>query len=112
NSYIGFIDRARKMALTHVPKNKFDYYNEMSGDSLLSKSGNDLLNGVPQPKGPRKNWKEEDIAPLLADGLGNRDFENGKNMFAASTCITCHSMHGEGSNIGPDLTQLGTRFSP
>ena len=112
NSYIGFIDRARKMALTHVPKDKFDYYNKMSGDSLLSKSGNDLLNGVPQPKGPRKNWKEEDIAPLLADGLGKRDFENGKNMFAATSCITCHSIHGEGANIGPDLTQLGTRFSP
>lgn len=112
NSYVGFIDRARKMALSHVPKNKFDYYNEMSGDSLLSKSGNDLLDGVPQPKGPGKNWKEEDIAPLLAGGLGKRNFENGKNMFAATTCITCHSMGGAGENIGPDLTQLGTRFSP
>ena len=100
------------MALSHVPKNKFDYYNKMSGDSLLSKSGNDLLDGVPQPKGPGKNWKEEDIAPLLAGGLGKRNFEDGKNMFAATTCITCHTMRGEGENIGPDLTQLGTRFSP
>src|SRR5690606_18683671 len=38
--------------------------------------------------------------------------ENGENMFAATSCITCHSIHGEGANIGPDLTQLGTRFSP
>ena len=33
-------------------------------------------------------------------------------MYAATQCITCHSMRGEGGIIGPDLTQLGTRFSP
>src|SRR5690606_15057873 len=27
-SYVGFIDRARKMALAQVPKDKFEYYNE------------------------------------------------------------------------------------
>lgn len=109
-SYIGFIDKARKMALSHVPKDKFEYYNEMSGDSLLSNSGNDIKNAI-QPEGPWKNWQEEDIKPLLADGLKDRDFERGKNMFIATTCITCHSIAGSGENIGPDLTQLGTRFS-
>ncbi|WP_149277037.1 c-type cytochrome [Pareuzebyella sediminis] len=111
-SYIGFVDKARKMALTHVPTGKFDLYNQMSGDSLLTSSGNDLATTSVQPKGPRKNWKEEDIAPLLADGLENRDFEQGRNMFLATNCISCHAMRGEGSNIGPDLTQVGTRFSP
>ncbi len=110
HSYIGYIDKARKMALSHVPKNKFEYFNKMSGDSLLSSSGNDLLS-VAQPKGPGKNWQVEDIDPLLKDGLGKRDFEDGKNMFAATACITCHTMNGSGQNIGPDLTQLGTRFS-
>jgi putative heme-binding domain-containing protein len=33
-------------------------------------------------------------------------------MFAATRCISCHTMRGEGGNVGPDLTQLGTRFSP
>ena len=65
-----------------------------------------------QPKGPRHNWQVEEIEALVADGLKGRDFEYGKSMFAATTCITCHSMQGEGENIGPDLTQLGTRFSP
>jgi putative heme-binding domain-containing protein len=32
-------------------------------------------------------------------------------MFAASMCMSCHSFKGEGGQIGPDLTQLGTRFS-
>ncbi|WP_373516795.1 c-type cytochrome [Pricia sp.] len=110
-SYIGFIDKARKQALTHVPKNKMEFYNQMSGDSLLSSTGNDLVANAVQPKGPRKNWTEEDIAPLLEDGLGNRDYEQGRNMYLATNCITCHAMGGEGQNIGPDLTQIGTRFS-
>ena len=110
-SYIGYIDKAREMALSHVPKSKFEYYNQMSGDSLLTSSGNDLAIGV-QPKGPGKNWQEEDIDPLLENGLGDRNFTQGKNMFIATTCINCHTMRGEGENIGPDLTQLGTRFTP
>jgi len=111
-SYVGFVDKARKNALANVSKNKFEMYNQMSGDSLLSSSGNDLATNAIQPKGPRTNWTEEEIAPLLADGLTNRDFEQGRNMFLATNCITCHAMKGEGQNIGPDLTQIGTRFSP
>ncbi len=111
-SYIGFIDKARKSALMQVPKNKFEYYNTISGDSLLGSSGNELVQNAVQPEGPGKNWQMEEIKALLADGLEGRDFESGKNMFAATTCITCHSMRGEGENIGPDLTQLGTRFTP
>ncbi|MBT9190110.1 MULTISPECIES: c-type cytochrome [Zobellia] len=110
-SYIGFIDKARKKALTHVAANKKEFYNQMSGDSLLSKSGNELVSSAVQPKGPGKRWEEKDITPLLADGLQNRNFETGRNMFLATNCVTCHSMRGEGENIGPELSQIGTRFS-
>jgi putative heme-binding domain-containing protein len=48
---------------------------------------------------------------LLKDGLSNRDFENGKAMFNAVLCSACHGMRGEGGVAGPDLTQVGTRFS-
>ena len=111
NSYIGFIDEARELALTHVPKDKFEFYNEMSGDSLLDNSGNNLAN-LPSAEGPRRNWEmDEALAVLDSAGLENRSFDNGKTMYAAARCITCHSMQGEGGNIGPALTQLGTRFS-
>src|SRR5690606_20666521 len=49
-SYVGFIDRARKMALSHVPENKFDYFNELSGDSLLTSTGLDLAVSTVQPE--------------------------------------------------------------
>lgn len=32
-------------------------------------------------------------------------------MFAAALCSSCHMMQGEGGSIGPDLSQLGTRFT-
>lgn len=108
-SYIGFIDKARKKALTHVPNDKVDYYNTLSGADLLTQSGNDLAD-KPQPKGPgRRRTLEESLA--LVEQLSKRDFENGKNMYAATLCSSCHSMRGEGGAVGPDLTQVGTRFS-
>lgn len=110
-SYVGFIDRARKMALTHVSRDKFDYYNELSGASLLTGSGNDLMISTIQPQGPGRNWKVEEALPLM-DDLKGRNLVVGKGMYAATLCQSCHTMQGEGGIVGPDLTQLGTRFSP
>lgn len=109
-SYVGFIDRARKLALKHVPEGKTAYYDKLSGGELLTKNGNDLVKVV-YPKGPGRQWKLENALPLLEAGLTNRNFEQGKNMYDAITCNRCHTMRGEGGSIGPDLTQLGTRFS-
>lgn len=110
-SYVGFIDRARKMALSHVSKEEYDYFNELSGASLLTQNGNDLLISEIQPQGPGKNWTVEEAMTLL-EGLKSRDLVKGKAMFAATLCLSCHTMQGEGGVVGPNLTQLGTRFSP
>lgn len=109
-SYVGFIDRARKMALTNVAKADFDKYNELSGASLLTGSGNDLRVSDIQPVGPGRRWTVEEALPLM-ENLAGRDFVKGKAMYAASLCLSCHTMRGEGGIVGPDLTQLGTRFS-
>lgn len=109
-SYVGFIDKARRKALAHTPANKTSYYDTLSGGALLTESGNDLAD-LPQPKGPGKWRSKEEALAIDVASLTNRDFVNGKNMFAASLCSSCHTMKGEGGNIGPDLTQVGTRFS-
>ncbi len=109
-SYIGFVDKARQMALENVPKNQFAHFNTLSGDSLLDDSGNDLAD-LPQPKGPGKRWTIESASLVADSGLVDRNFEQGKMMFAASLCSSCHTMQSEGGNIGPDLTQLGNRFT-
>lgn len=109
-SYIGFIDKARKKALAHTPADKTEYYNKLSGADLLTASGNDLANR-PQPKGPGRRRTMEEALALLDEPLANRDFEQGKNMFEATLCSSCHGMRGEGGAIGPDLSQVGSRFS-
>jgi putative heme-binding domain-containing protein len=110
-SYVGFIDRARKLALKNVAESKRAYYDKLGGAEMLSASGNDVMN-VDSPKGPGKQWKLDDAVALLDAPLTGRDFQNGKSMYAATTCIRCHALGSEGGgNVGPDLTNLGTRFS-
>lgn len=109
-SYVGFIDRARKLALKNVSEDKKAYFDKLSGGDMLSKSGNDLVSAT-YPKGPGKNWNLTNGLPLIEKGLTGRNFEQGKSMYAATTCANCHTMRGEGGAIGPDLTQLNTRFS-
>lgn len=111
NSYVGFINHARKTALENVPKNRFDHYNTLSGDSLISSSGLEVLADIPKPKGPGKRWEMSNALEVVENDSTSRVFENGKNMFAATLCSSCHTMGSSGSNIGPDLTQLGTRFT-
>lgn len=110
-SYVGFLDRARKMALASVDKADFEKYDEMSGGKLLTESGNDIANTGVQPEGPGRRWTVEEAEPLVANLVG-RDLVKGKAMYAATLCQSCHTMQGEGGAIGPDLSQLGTRFSP
>jgi putative heme-binding domain-containing protein len=109
-SYVGFINQARKMALTHVPKDQVEHFNTVSGQELLAESGNDLREG-PEAKGPGRRWTVEEALPIVEQKSRKPDFEQGKLMYAAGRCSSCHTMRGEGGNIGPDLTQLGTRFS-
>jgi putative heme-binding domain-containing protein len=109
-SYVGFLDRARKMALASVDKADFEKYDEMSGGKLLTASGNDIANTGVQPEGPGRRWTVEEAEPLVANLVG-RDLVKGKAMYAATLCQSCHTMQGEGGAIGPDLSQLGTRFS-
>jgi putative heme-binding domain-containing protein len=110
NSYVGFLNKARKIALENVPANKKEYYNQLSGGDLLTESGKDLSTGD-YPKGPWKNYTLKNIDTIFAAELSQRDFKKGKAMYIATTCAKCHAIKGEGGNIGPDLSQIGTRFS-
>jgi putative heme-binding domain-containing protein len=110
NSYIGYINEARKFALANVPKSEFAKYDSISGGSKLNERGIQLANAV-HAKGPGRNWTMEEAAPLFQNELSGRNFEDGKAMFVASNCASCHKMNGEGGNVGPDLSQLGNRFT-
>ena len=47
----------------------------------------------------------------LTDGILRRDLENGRKMFGAAACFTCHRFGNAGGFTGPDLTSAGRRYS-
>jgi putative heme-binding domain-containing protein len=55
---------------------------------------------------PRKEWKFEELASTVEQLKNGRSFSNGKQIFQAATCASCHKFGGAGNEIGPDLTKL------
>ncbi|APQ16547.1 hypothetical protein A9200_13025 [Maribacter hydrothermalis] len=108
-SFKAYMENVRQRALTHVPENRRDYFQEISG--IYSPSS--AVAELPQPIGPGKNYSGNDIQNAVWSGLDNYkgSIENGKRAFAAATCILCHRMRGEGGAAGPDLTQAHSKFS-
>ncbi|MEP2777501.1 MAG: c-type cytochrome [Luteolibacter sp.] len=66
---------------------------------------------LPPVKGPGRVWTLDEVLETVALGLDGRDKKNGKKMFLASMCSTCHAFAGEGGAQGPDLTNLAGRFT-
>jgi cytochrome c553 len=83
----------------------------ISGDSIVGLSARNLEAGMKQPVGPGRKWSIVEAVAVADSGIAHRNFETGRAMFSASLCSSCHSIKGEGGVAGPDLTQLGTRFS-
>jgi putative heme-binding domain-containing protein len=57
------------------------------------------------------NWTLEELSAATKTDLKNRSFDNGRKMFGAAACFTCHRFGNEGGMTGPDLTQAGGRYS-
>ncbi len=111
NSYAGFINEARKLALTQVSKQDFAHYNTISGDSLAEGGSLRKLAAADRPKGPGRDWKLDDAVAVVDSANPKIDMDRGKTLYTSIACGSCHKFNGEGGSIGPDLTQLGTRFS-
>ena len=47
----------------------------------------------------------------MSEGIKSRDLENGRKMFGAAACFTCHRFGNEGGMTGPDLSSSGRRYS-
>ncbi|QGJ71889.1 L-sorbosone dehydrogenase [Planctomycetales bacterium 10988] len=58
-----------------------------------------------------KKWTVDEALELVEGGLHGRNYEQGRDLFAETTCFKCHRFAGIGGTIGPDLTVVGRRFS-
>ena len=107
--YLGHIDKARESALKNVPEDLHKHYDTLSTNTSQVKEVIDWVK-IMSDGGPGRQWKLQAAVDTVAN-LSNRDFKQAKTMFTVAACVNCHSVRGEGGAIGPDLTQLGTRFS-
>lgn len=57
-------------------------------------------------------WTLDDLSKAAVTGMKGRSFENGRKMFSAAACFTCHRFGNAGGMTGPDLTGAGGRYSP
>jgi putative heme-binding domain-containing protein len=58
-----------------------------------------------------KQWKLDQLVPLVEKGLTKRDFDRGRRLFGEASCFSCHRFDNEGGSQGPDLTIISGRFS-
>ena len=107
--YLKFIKAIQKTALENVLEEDREYLLELTEIAAIRSS--DDMNDVIQPQGPGTDWTVELLMSAYEKNYKNARFDSGKNMYKATLCISCHSMNGEGGVSGPELTQIGSRFS-
>ena len=90
---------------------------------LEKESMADLLARKPERKSALENlgevfagrsvtkWTLDELSAAARTDLKQRDFANGRKMFAAAGCYACHRFGNQGGMTGPDLTSAGRRYS-
>jgi len=107
NSFTKFMENIRTEALANFAPDA----ERAALDELSKKAAPAPAQNVVMPRGPGRAYSVEDIVALTKGGLRGRSFENGKAMYSATLCASCHHFAGDGGNIGPDLTGAGNRYT-
>ncbi|RYF93362.1 MAG: c-type cytochrome, partial [Chitinophagaceae bacterium] len=110
-SYAGFMKKMRENALTHLPADLNKSLLEISGgvasfDNKARFEGESI-----SAEGPGRKWTVDEAAAVADSGITKRDFARGEGLFISALCSHCHSINGKGGSVGPNLSQVGTRFS-
>lgn len=108
-SYKPFLENIRQKAVSLIPPEEKEYFENLSGVFQPSATMAEL----PQPIGPGKAYSIRELRQVINTKLDDYqgDYAAGKIVYQAALCSSCHRVNGFGGNSGPDLTQLSTRFS-
>jgi len=76
-----------------------------------------ILNGIPGTAMPPATLNRRQVDTIIGyvrslsepSGTAPGNAANGRAIFAASGCETCHRVNGRGSRTGPDLSDIGIR---
>ncbi len=106
-SYAGFIKNMREDFLANTSAAERAALADLTGENVVAQPA---FAATP-PKGPGRAWTIDDALEAIGTGLRGRDFDQGRNLFHATACATCHLFDGEGGAIGPDLSSVRNKFS-
>ncbi|MCI0747093.1 MAG: c-type cytochrome [Verrucomicrobia subdivision 3 bacterium] len=70
---------------------------------------NEAATVLPLPESQNR----EPLPPLAELLKKHGDIENGKRVFNSATvaCVSCHKVKGQGVEVGPDLTEIGSKLA-
>ena len=109
--------RGGRLLQTAFKNLRTDYLNKFGEptDPMLKELTRKVLDDTPAPlivSTPGsfvKVWQMSDFKNVEVH-LKTRNIENGRKAAAQTMCLVCHKIGDEGGLVGPDLTQVGSRF--
>ncbi len=104
-SFGGFVDNIQKAAVESIPEPQRKQF-----AGLIKKAGPGSEPAVVQRDFVRK-WTVDELVTELTNSDHVADIENGKKLFAAGQCYSCHRMGLQGGILGPDLTSAAGKFT-
>ena len=109
-SFDKFIQFIRDDAVASLSDAEKSSMAELLAKKPVRKSALENLGAIFVGRDTRK-WTLDELSAASRTGLKQRDFTNGRRMFAAAGCYACHRFGNQGGMTGPDLTSAGRRYS-
>ncbi|MFN7841760.1 MAG: c-type cytochrome [Pirellula sp.] len=106
NSYGKFLTQFREDALATCTPAETTVLDSLTGQSLLSAP----FTSTP-PKGPGRVWTVNEALATIEKGDQKPNYDEGRNLYHATSCSKCHRIAGQGGAVGPDLSTASKKFS-
>lgn len=109
-SFAKFIEFIRNDAVASLSETQTESLKEILAKKPVKKSALENLGAIFAGRIETK-WTLDELSQAARTELKQRDFANGRKMFAAAGCYACHRFDNQGGMTGPDLTTAGRRYS-
>lgn len=109
-SFEKFIEFIRTDAIASLSETQKQSLAEVLAKAPVKKTPMETMSEMFAGRTP-KEWTLEELSAISKVELAGRDYENGRKMFGAAACYSCHRFGNEGGMTGPDLTAAGRRYS-
>ena len=104
-----FLEQIRNDALATVPADERPRYAAML---QAAPAATPVVLPATAPRPFVKAWTLAELERELGEVRRGRNLERGRRLFSDALCLACHRMGDQGGAVGPDLTDVASRFSP